>query len=518
MGTDGSAVTGTAPKMFLNSAGSDFYINSGSGGTGSTDNNFYNWALSGAAQFFRIQDDAGYVSNSLYSSNTFTNAYEIIEHYGKNNALAGANSSVGNTADYWGICLTLAAPTTVTKVSFKLNRNGATAHNAMAMIMGVTGTVGTDAVADDNVLAVSAGIAGSTITTHADGEMYDFTFEPTKLPAGNYWIGLYYPTGESGINLNIFNDQSSPTHAGNRAMKNNGSWSALANNQQIVFYLYGSNNLDLITKGTDTLTTVDSPASAPTKGHLETIISGGNVITAKSYAPDVEDHGYSNSSLRVRYTATTSATRIRLKLKGALIGGSRSNTNLDNISIGNQSGTSYNCTTIPTEIFTGGSSGIFVQKGKYTVTDWFDYTIVAGSSYLITFDFATDAANDDCSKHATAGDGAVAQGGGRTYNLANFGTINATYASGVFCLDSVEVLGLPTINTDIIGEISRDGGTTYSPAVLSKIPKVINGSDYEILSGDVDFTGDPSGTNLVGRIRTVNKDKVTVNGIAVNWI
>ena len=74
------------------------------------------------------------------------------------------------------------------------------------------------------------------------------------------------------------------------------------------------------------------------------------------------------------------------------------------------------------------------------------------------------------------------------------------------------------INTDIIGEISRDGGTTYSPAVLSRIPKVINGSNYQILAGDVDFTGDPSGTNLVGRIRTVNKHKVTVNGIAVNWI
>ena len=74
-----------------------------------------------------------------------------------------------------------------------------------------------------------------------------------------------------------------------------------------------------------------------------------------------------------------------------------------------------------------------------------------------------------------------------------------------------------TINTDIIGELSRDGGTTWSPATLARSSTGIDGSTSEILSGDVDFTGDPSGTNVVGRIRTVNKHKVTVDGISVNW-
>jgi len=73
------------------------------------------------------------------------------------------------------------------------------------------------------------------------------------------------------------------------------------------------------------------------------------------------------------------------------------------------------------------------------------------------------------------------------------------------------------MNTDIIGEISRDGGTTYSPSVLSRVENVSAGSTDTIVQGDVSFTGDPSGTNMVGRIRTVNKDKVTVKAMGINW-
>jgi hypothetical protein len=517
MSTDGSAVTGTVPKLFLNSTGSNFYINSGSGGTGSTSNNFYEWALSGSAQFFRIPHDGSYVSNSLYSSNSFTNSYEIIDHYSKANNDAADGFSGGATQVALGTAVTLPI-CNISGLGFVLQKIGSPTGNVYAEIHEVTGTPGSAALSTGTVLGRSDALLMQNISAGA-GVVAHFNFTDTiNLPAGNYGLVVRATGGDASNRLNLAIDFTSPADTGANAFRLTSAnvWE-INTNHDFAYYLYGSSNLDLITKGTNALTTVDSPASAPTKGHIEALVSGENVITAKSYAPDVEDHGYSNSSLRVRYTATTSATRIRLKLKGALIGGSRSNMHLANISIGNQSGISYNCTAVPTEILTGGVSGIFVQKGRYSVTDWFNYTIVAGSSYLITFDFETDGANDDCSKHATAGDGAVAQGGGRTYNLANFGTINATYATGVFCLDSVEALGLPTINTHIIGELSRDGGTTWSPATLTNSSTGIDGSTSEILSGDVDFTGDPSGTNVVGRIRTANKHKITVDGISVNW-
>ena len=104
-------------------------------------------------------------------------------------------------------------------------------------------------------------------------------------------------------------------------------------------------------------------------------------------------------------------------------------------------------------------------------------------------------------------------------------TSNFTPPTSAFTLDSDttllihgdEVVTYPTLNTHIIGELSRDGGTTYSPATLTRSSTGIDGATSEIFSGDVDFTGDPSGTNVVGRIRTVNNHKVTVDGISVNW-
>jgi hypothetical protein len=65
--------------------------------------------------------------------------------------------------------------------------------------------------------------------------------------------------------------------------------------------------------------------------------------------------------------------------------------------------------------------------------------------------------------------------------------------------------------------MSRDGGSTWSPVTLARSSTGIDGATAEILSGDVDFTGDPSGTNVVGRIRTANKHKIMVDGISVNW-
>jgi len=104
---------------------------------------------------------------------------------------------------------------------------------------------------------------------------------------------------------------------------------------------------------------------------------------------------------------------------------------------------------------------------------------------------------------------------GNTYNtITHSGTISP---SDTTILIGVETAVNPTINTDYIAEMSRDGGTTYSPAVLSRVTDVVAGSLDRIVQGDVSFTGDPSGTNMVGRIRTVNKNKVTVKAMGINW-
>ena len=348
--------------------------------------------------------------------------------------------------------------------------------------------------------------------------MYTFTFEPTYLQAGDYWIGLHYPTHESGIHLNIFNDQSSPTHAGNRASKHfaNGTWGPLANNQQIVFYLYGSKNLDLITKGTDSLAEVDSPSSAPTKGHLEVIMddSVSNMQSQELPTNTAYGVGYDAAHNRMAqgFKLPINGTVPSVELYGKTTGATAPtsvNVRIETDSGGNPSGTLAHAS--------GAKTAVLQNSSAYqTVTFDSPLSLSANTQYWIVLS-ANGTTNS--SKHFVWGalyPKKYDEGGWRRGTTSAWETHNTTI-SFLFRVN-VDERTYTTINTDIIGEISRDGGTTYSPAVLSRIPKVINGSTYDILAGDVDFTGDPSGTNLVGRIRTVNRDKVTVNGIAVNWI
>ena len=167
----------------------------------------------------------------------------------------------------------------------------------------------------------------------------------------------------------------------------------------------------------------------------------------------------------------------------------------------------------------GGSSGILANIGSQNWSDWTDFEIDQTKDYLLIADIAGGNDKDTGRINSSGGDGvyAMSSAPGNSYNTIGF-NVTANHPGRTFLFNNLEVEVKPTINTDIIGELSRDGGTTYSPATLARSSTGIDGASSQILSGYVDFTGDPSGTNLVGRIRTVNKHKVTVNGIAVNWI
>ena len=98
------------------------------------------------------------------------------------------------------------------------------------------------------------------------------------------------------------------------------------------------------------------------------------------------------------------------------------------------------------------------------------------------------------------------------------GTVDTAPFTIINAIDEIQIATDQTLNTDIIAEMSRDGGTTYSPVTLSRKKTNISNINYNLLVGEADFNGDPSGTNIVGRVRTANKDKNTIHGISVNWI
>lgn len=71
-----------------------------------------------------------------------------------------------------------------------------------------------------------------------------------------------------------------------------------------------------------------------------------------------------------------------------------------------------------------------------------------------------------------------------------------------------------TLNTDLIAYVSRDGGTTYSSATLSDLGDF---GSTRILYGEVDVSGQPSGTSMVYKIRTANSKDTQVHATAILW-
>ena len=72
-----------------------------------------------------------------------------------------------------------------------------------------------------------------------------------------------------------------------------------------------------------------------------------------------------------------------------------------------------------------------------------------------------------------------------------------------------------TINTDLKAYVSRDNGTTFSQVTLEDEGNYITGA--RILSGVVDISAQPSGSNIKYKIETLNTKKLNLHGTAVSW-
>jgi len=541
IGTNGVAVTGTTPKMLLNatyqnpstSPNSWFNVNSGTGGTGTTDNNFYPWPTSNQGQ--RINLDGGYVNNKIYSSNSFTNSYELLDHYEKSNASNYQPITSFSDQSAWGtIYLTGSTGESISRVGWMLYKDGPATGNCYAQVWTTTGTFGSGMI-PLKMIAQSAPINAATVSTPSlstSSRVYNFEF-PRSVPldaSTNYAVTFWYdnPPASNAI-IRMWHDSTDFTVSPHNVVNypaNHSGWVGSTTNREMIYYIYGNKNVDLITKGTDSLAEVSSPASAPTKGHLEVLVDDDVDIILKEDGTSTTGYGTYNTSefqFAQRFflpnDVTLSSVEIYFKGGGNInmpagVTASIQTANVDGLRAeANPSGTLVHANA--TKRLTNST---LANDSSFHKFDFDDFSLASGHYFLVivpdgTINFGTYAAWGALYPSSATGDGT----GFRRGNSSNvWDTPNKT-VSFLFKVNGTRASNL-VINTDIIGEISRDGGTTYSPAVLSRIPKVINGSSYEILAGDVDFTGDPSGTNLVGRIRTVNKHKVTVNGIAVNWI
>ena len=75
-----------------------------------------------------------------------------------------------------------------------------------------------------------------------------------------------------------------------------------------------------------------------------------------------------------------------------------------------------------------------------------------------------------------------------------------------------------TLNTDLKGYVSRDGGTTYTHVTLADDSNYVTGK--RLVSGSVDISGQPSGTNIKYKIETLNQSATKVcrlHGASLLW-
>jgi hypothetical protein len=132
-------------------------------------------------------------------------------------------------------------------------------------------------------------------------------------------------------------------------------------------------------------------------------------------------------------------------------------------------------------------------------------------------------------------------GGGADYNAPGYrgydgyilltatgtgSTTSTTIVSNAFTANSApstsrivvfqENVDTPTLNTDIIASISRDGGSNFTNVTLVDEGYVTGSSGQRVLAGLVDISGQPSGTSMRWKLALAN-DVSKIHGVSLSW-
>jgi hypothetical protein len=79
-----------------------------------------------------------------------------------------------------------------------------------------------------------------------------------------------------------------------------------------------------------------------------------------------------------------------------------------------------------------------------------------------------------------------------------------------------ENVDTPTLNTDVIASISRDGGSTFTNATLTDSGYVTGSSGQRILTGQATISGQPSGQSMRWKLALAN-NTVKIHGVSLQW-
>ena len=79
-----------------------------------------------------------------------------------------------------------------------------------------------------------------------------------------------------------------------------------------------------------------------------------------------------------------------------------------------------------------------------------------------------------------------------------------------------ENVGTPSLNTDIIASVSRNGGTNFTTVTLTDSGYVTGSSGQRILTGQASVSGQPSGQSMKWKLELANQT-VKIHGVSLQW-
>ena len=99
---------------------------------------------------------------------------------------------------------------------------------------------------------------------------------------------------------------------------------------------------------------------------------------------------------------------------------------------------------------------------------------------------------------------------------SNAFTADAAPATVVIGVQVVENEAI-TVNTDLTAEVSRNGGSNFTTCTLALKSTLGATSTKYYESASTDISGQPSGTSMKYRVKTLNDKDIEVHGVTVKW-
>ena len=285
---------------------------------------------------------------------------------------------------------------------------------------------------------------------------------------------------------------------------------------------------------------LSQPQYGPNQPSVFVVGGGGATATCGGGADGAGPTGYTGSSAQTNNGPIAGGG-------GDQEQGGQGGTSPDGFAAG-QTGAAFKGGRASPQRGTGGGAGYFGGGGG-TGQNHTNQSGGGGSSYVghpqVTQGAMTDARSSpsmydeplwpSVNPLGVAGPGAhspsdTAGGDGYVFLIANLSqpaSVTATtIVSNAFAAGSVpttsrivvfeENVATPTLNTDIIASISRDGGSNFTNATLADSGYVTGESGQRILTGQATISGQPSGQSMRWKLALAN-NTVKIHGVALQW-